>query len=131
MTQVINAKKISWCLVVSSGVVCICSMLLTVLIGLSLASSCRSSSSQKTELCPEKQGFFAGAPCRGECGGTQGCRTINSSECSKKCSENLNCRVWTFSVAQNHCLLRRGDRLVLSYSTHDVWGFSCRSRGKP
>ena len=130
-TQVINAKKISWCLVVSSGVICICLMLLTVLIGRSLASSCGSSSSHKTELCPEKQGFFAGSPCRGECGGTQGCRTINSSECSKKCSENLNCRVWTFSVRQNHCLLRRGDSLVFSHSTKDVWGFSCRSTGKP
>ena len=145
MTQVINAKKMSWCLLVSSGLLCLFLMLLTVAIGLSRAAStpCPSrarketeivlgpSSSDKTELCPQKQGFVEGNPCWGECGGTQGCRTTDSSGCSKKCSENPDCGVWTFRPLYNHCLLRRWDGIIFGSSDSDVWGFPCRSTGEP
>ena len=139
MTQVINGKKMSWGLLVTSAALCLFLMFLTVTIGLIRAASTPCSSSRarreteivlgpdKPELCPQKQGFLAGNPCRGECGGTQGCRTTDSSGCSKKCSENPNCGVWTFRPPQNLCLLRRRDGIIFGSSDSDVWGFPCRS----
>ena len=46
-TQVINGKKMSWCLFVTSGVFCLLSMLITIGIGLSMRGSlpCHNSSS--------------------------------------------------------------------------------------
>ena len=132
----------SWGLLVSSAVLCLFLMFLTVTIGLVRAAStpCPSSqvrketgpsSSDESELCPQKQGFLAGNPCRGECGGTQGCRTTDSSGCRKKCSENPDCGVWTFRPLQKQCLLRSwDDGIVFGSFNSAVWGFPCRSTGE-
>jgi len=127
---VINSKKMSWCILLSSGVFCLCLILLALSIGLSRAAStpCRASlTSDKTDLCPKKKGFLGGEPCGGECGGFEGCRTTDSSQCSKKCSKNPNCRAWTFNPSQNRCRLKGRYEITLHFSDSDVWGFACRS----
>jgi len=139
----INGRKMSWCLVVTSAIFCLISMLLIIVIGFSRTqnSVCHRSSASSvinfptlddssrgayTEICPEKRGFLRGEPCRGDCGGTRGCRTETAALCRMKCFDNLNCEAWTFHVSQQHCLLRQGGPVTTSFSWNSVWGLPCR-----
>ena len=161
-TQDINGKKMSWCLVVTSAIFCLISMLLIIVIGYSRTqnSVCHRNSASSvinfptlddssrgksksilakslnsgllgahTEICPEKRGFLRGEPCRGDCGGTNGCRAETAALCRMKCFDNLNCKAWTFHVSQQHCLLRRGGPVTTSFSANSVWGLPCRVSG--
>ena len=161
-TQDINGKKMSWCLVVTSAIFCLISMLLIIVIGYSRTqnSVCHRNSASSvinfptlddssrgksksilakslnsgllgahTEICPEKRGYLEGKPCRGDCGGTNGCRTETAALCRMKCFDNLNCKAWTFHVSQQHCLLRRGGPVTTSFSANSVWGLPCRVSG--
>ena len=143
----------SWCLVVTSAIFYLISMLLIIVIGYSrtqnsvcfptLDDSSRGKSKSilakslnsgllgaHTKICPEKRGFLRGEPCRGDCGSTRGCRTETASLCRMKCFDNPACEAWTFHSRQKQCFHMGGGQVTCSYSLNSVWGLACRVTGQ-